>query len=641
MAADPAAAVAVLFGGYENVTSCFVATTCPLGDTWFFHDGAWTNITPATPNATNTPSPRWGASMIYDPWVAGFLLFGGTTAVPNGLNSPVLNDTWVLSLSTDGWRQLCGACGPVVRWDAGMVYDTVDSEAVLFGGETSQATATSNLGDSWRFNGTAWNLENSLTSPSARNSPSMAWDAETSTVLLFGGIPASSESWQFVADNWTLLTPGIVPGPRGGAAAATDPLNGSVILYGGCATNPCGSGPMNDTWDYSGGGWHQLRPNASSGPGGSDHAGFVEQSPTAGILLVGGDAAGVPSSQTWSLFQLEAARLSASRSAFDVGQSTILSQSTLGGFAPLTFAWFGLPTGCASVNLSLTSCSPSPPGPYAPVVSVSISDRAGDVVFAPPLTLHIAVWPAVGITPSKTAGVAPLPVSFAAAGTGGTGTLVYNWTFGDRGTALGPAPQHTFTSAGNFSVSVWANDSTGASAHASVYVRVVLTLGLNVAISPATVSAGQQASIVAVAFGGAAPYAFTFEGLPTGCSLVVSGNYSCDTATAGEYHFLVHVTDQSAQTATANATLHVTPAHAVTGGSPPWYRTQSSLTLFVLAGIGFMVIVAAVAWRRRRRSVHPPPVVPVHDPHEVVVPGGTLYLPPPRPEGPEEPEEPE
>ncbi len=58
------------------------------------------------------------------------------------------------------------------------------------------------------------------------------------------------------------------------------------------------------------------------------------------------------------------------------GNSTVLTASTLGGEGPLTFAYYGLPEGCASANTSALVCVPAANGTF--LLEVTVRDSAGD-----------------------------------------------------------------------------------------------------------------------------------------------------------------------------------------------------------------------------------------------------------------------
>lgn len=178
---------AVMFGGATTAET-------PLGDTWVFSAGAWTQVTVA--NGAG-PSARSGHSM-----AAGggkVLLFGGKGA----LNFS--NSLW--SFASGAWTQIVLANGasPSDRVGASLVYDVTASLFVLFGGVNSAGVV---LNDTWTFN-TSGNVWTQVTvangvGPSGRVNAQMAYDATSAKTVLFGGVSATTME----ADNqtWALTT---------------------------------------------------------------------------------------------------------------------------------------------------------------------------------------------------------------------------------------------------------------------------------------------------------------------------------------------------------------------------------------------------------------------------------------------------
>ncbi len=69
-----------------------------------------------------------------------------------------------------------------------MAYDAAASDIVLFGGAGAVSPYRSGyLRDTWTWDGTTWTQQAPATHPSAREQASMAYDAATGQVVLFGG----------------------------------------------------------------------------------------------------------------------------------------------------------------------------------------------------------------------------------------------------------------------------------------------------------------------------------------------------------------------------------------------------------------------------------------------------------------------
>ena len=184
MAYDAARDRVVLFGGYHIQLDEVVW----LGDTWEWDGTHW------TPVAVDGPSPRGGASMVFDPRRKGVVLFGGdeasaetwlwngktwsriqARAVPGRDHAVMVfdpvrggelrfggwdgntttGDTWLLSEET--WDPLPGD-GPPARSQAAFVYDGLSRNAILFGGSDGDLV----FGDLWIWDGELWSLERDL-----------------------------------------------------------------------------------------------------------------------------------------------------------------------------------------------------------------------------------------------------------------------------------------------------------------------------------------------------------------------------------------------------------------------------------------------------------------------------------------------
>src|SRR5439155_27836 len=164
---DVADGYVLLFGGSNNIGG-----TSVLGDTWEFHAGIWTQLSP-----TSSPSPRAGASMVYDAADGYVLLFVGV----DGNNTAPLGDTW--EFHAGAWTLLSPTSSPSPRDGASMVYDSADGYVLLFGGSLQ--------GDTWEFHAGAWTQPSPPTSPSSRAVASMAYNDADRQAVLFGGVGAS------------------------------------------------------------------------------------------------------------------------------------------------------------------------------------------------------------------------------------------------------------------------------------------------------------------------------------------------------------------------------------------------------------------------------------------------------------------
>ncbi len=250
-------------------------------------------------HSTSAPSPRGGASMAYDPATGATVLFGGSST----------NDTWTWNGST--WTRQFPATSPEARTDASMAYDASIGKIVLFGGEGFSASGPPLLDDTWIWSGTDWIQQSPTISPPARSGASMAYDATTGTLVLFGGISMTTmdryatdnDTWTFDGSTWTLEEPASVPTARFGASMAYDASTGNVLLFGGFEVTP-----SSDTWIWNGTTWAELAP-ASSPPPRFD-ASMAYDTSNGTIVLFGGlgpDAAPSPRAQ-WPRRHLDLGR---------------------------------------------------------------------------------------------------------------------------------------------------------------------------------------------------------------------------------------------------------------------------------------------------------------------------------------------
>lgn len=113
-----------------------------------------------------------------------------------------------------------------------LAHDPVRQVTVLFGGSGPDGT--------WEWDGSAWRARTPLVSPGARVDHAMAFDAASSSTLLFGGFTYLwstavyfDDTWSWNGVSWTRLAPSHAPSPRRGHALVHDPVRRRTILHGG------------------------------------------------------------------------------------------------------------------------------------------------------------------------------------------------------------------------------------------------------------------------------------------------------------------------------------------------------------------------------------------------------------------------
>jgi HYR domain/Galactose oxidase, central domain len=209
------------------------------------------NWVQATP--TQAPPGRAYAAMSYDSLHSRTVLFGGSSSPSSNLA-----DTWVW----DGinWTQRTPSTSPPGLVGAAMVYDSARSRSVLFGGGLTAGLAPP---ATWEWDGNTWTQRSLAVSPPARLWHAMAFDSARGVTVLFGGNGGGTDlgdTWVFDGIAWTHLTPATSPSPRFGHAMAFDSVRNRVVLFGGRSNGV----RMADTWEWDGSNWTQV--STSSAP---------------------------------------------------------------------------------------------------------------------------------------------------------------------------------------------------------------------------------------------------------------------------------------------------------------------------------------------------------------------------------------
>ena len=250
---------------------------------------SWSQQLPAT-----IPTARYANGLAYDAAHSQVVMFGGFT------NGGVVNDTWLWNGTN--WTQANPGNSPSARSNLTMVYDAAQGQVVMFGGAVT-AQGSSRLNDTWLWNGTNWTQVTGLsTTPPARSSAAMAYDAAHGQVVLFGGLGASNaqlgDTWVWNGTSWSLASSN-GPLARFGASMAYDGALGEVILFGG---SDSGGNENNDTWAWNGTGWTQLSPANSPTPA-RDSQSMEYDAAQGQVVMFGGENAlgGVYYGDTWVL----------------------------------------------------------------------------------------------------------------------------------------------------------------------------------------------------------------------------------------------------------------------------------------------------------------------------------------------------
>jgi PKD repeat protein len=272
-----------------------------------------------------------------------------------------------------------------------------------------------------------------------------------------------------------------------------------------------------------------------------------------------------------------------------------------GGAPPYSYLW-SLGNGAVS-TLESPVANYSSPGLYVAVVNVS--DTAGDLVTG---FVDIGVrGPGAGINASlvvgRPAGAAPLTSPFSVRLSGGVPPYTVRWTWGDgTPSANGTNATHTFSSAGNYSVTALVTDAIGENVTARTNVLVGAPLTVHLEILPGADVAGSVVSAYASLSGGGpgARESWLLDGRDASGS---GPNFSFVPSLAGTYTISVHVTDSWGDASAASGEVVVMPAPVNSTHVPPPAAPATFAWGWVGLGVGIAAAVAlgVYLWAVARR----------------------------------------
>ena len=236
---------------------------------------------------------------------------------------------------------------PSVAFAFSVADDASTGQIVLFGG-------VSNFANTWTWNGARWRLLDPANSPPGRYEASAAFDPQSGQILLFGGHLQSgtpvNDTWGWDGTNWQeLSTGGTGEPPSGGSQMAWDPAHNQMLLVTQAATSIGGG----QTWIWTG--THWLR-QSSGGLGAIDSSILLAYDPISRTMLAEGCCAVQPANlvaQTsstwrwdgsrWLLVAGEDSPSDASAIALDPNRGTLVlcNCNLVGGVVPALWTWDG------------------------------------------------------------------------------------------------------------------------------------------------------------------------------------------------------------------------------------------------------------------------------------------------------------
>ncbi len=254
MAFDRNNGVTVLFGGAHSTGGL-------ENDTWLWNGWSWTNANPSQP-----PPARQGHAMSYD-------IGNKVTLMVGGVESNVVNDTWLWDGTS--WTNVSPSLlineAPSVQ-EAGIAYDSLHGQTVLFGGTTSSAASggATNGTSLWTGSTSAGNWAAQLVSePPTRYQPAMTFNLNGNYALLFGGFSTSweADTWEWNGSSWSSPTTTVAPNPGSQSVLVFDTGRELPLLFGGVT--------MPSTWVWTGTAWNELTQTGTPTPQPSGRTGFA------------------------------------------------------------------------------------------------------------------------------------------------------------------------------------------------------------------------------------------------------------------------------------------------------------------------------------------------------------------------------
>jgi hypothetical protein len=273
-----------------------VLSGCPEGK-----DTAVTTPDLDTIESSERPSRRSEIYGVADEASNTVVVFGGNEGpvVDQRPKASYLDETWIFEPG-HGWT-LLEIDGPSARARYGAAYDETNRRALIFGGRYRDAGAEGDydlFDELWAFDfkSRTWDLLQTGGGPSARTYASLAWDDDSETLYLFGGMTNASpmvidvnrEFWKWKDGDWTEVDQsGDKPSKRTFLGDTWDSKRKQLVLFGG-QVGDYWSNSYNETYalDVASGEWTEL--NDGDGPETRMHGQMLYDAQRDRYLLFGG-----------------------------------------------------------------------------------------------------------------------------------------------------------------------------------------------------------------------------------------------------------------------------------------------------------------------------------------------------------------
>jgi YVTN family beta-propeller protein len=242
-----------------------------------------------------------------------------------------------------------------------------------------------------------------------------------------------------------------------------------------------------------------------------------------------------------------------------LGMTTHIDVAVVGESSSYSFAYDGLPSGCASVATPSLSCAPNTVGSYHITVWVN---STGGVDLSANLTLRVFSRPSVSLAPEHLVVGVGETLSIQAIVSGGTAPFTFRYTAstGSAGCVLVNSPLLNCTpaSTGSFTVAVNMTDTFGYGSN-STSAAVTVSTAPRIAFSASSTSPslGQTVALLANVTGGLGPYTYSYSGLPPGCVSTNVSRVACLPTQAGFYNITAFASDAYGTRVSDTTEIHV------------------------------------------------------------------------------------
>jgi PKD repeat protein len=292
----------------------------------------------------------------------------------------------------------------------------------------------------------------------------------------------------------------------------------------------------------------------------------------------------------------------ASPDKLDIGQTITFAASASGGSGGLSFAYYGLPTGCETANSTNLSCTPTSTGTYH--VILTVTDSNGLTVSNSRITVAVSPDPTAAVVASPSPSDLGQTLTLAVTVHGGTGPFSYSYPMLPPSCTSSNSPTLSCTpsTVGNYTIEAIVADEAGqtSTTYINMSVNPIIRIStLNTSLT--SLDTGQEFTLTLSTTGGTAPLSYSYSGLPPSCSSINSPVLHCTPSTSGLYLIQATVTDKAGKTATSSLNVTVQPAK-VTG-----LTANHEYLLFggLISAFIFAIIVSAVLLRGGKRPSKP------------------------------------